>query len=105
MTKPNVLVVDDDAAMCSLLATRLGSRGFTIHTSTDPAKALALIEGDLDAVVTDINMKGMSGLELCRRLHELRPGLPVLVITAFGSLESAIAMLAALMPSPKHTSG
>ena len=92
MTKPNVLVVDDDAAMCSLIATRLGSRGFTIHATTEPAKALTMMEGegDIDAVVTDINMKGMSGLELCRRLQEIRPGVPVLVITAFGTMDAAI---------------
>ena len=104
MTKPNVLVVDDDAAMCSLLATRLGSRGFTIHSTTEPAKALAMMEGDVDAVVTDINMKGMSGLELCRRLQELRPGVPVLVITAFGTMDAAIQAIRAgaydFLPKP-----
>ena len=104
MTKPNVLVVDDDAAMCSLIATRLGSRGFTIHSTTEPTKALAMMEGDIDAVVTDINMKGMSGLELCRRLQELRPGVPVLVITAFGTMDAAIQAIRAgaydFLPKP-----
>ena len=104
MTKPNVLVVDDDAAMCSLIATRLQSRGFSIQTTTDPLKALGLVEGEIDAVVTDINMKGMSGLELCRRLHEVRPGVPVLVITAFGSMDAAIQAIRAgaydFLPKP-----
>ena len=101
---PNVLVVDDDAAMCAMIATRLGSRGFKVHTAIHPSAAIELLDGEIDAVVTDINMKGMSDLELCQRVHERRPGLPVVVITAFGTLDSAIQAIRAgaydFLPKP-----
>ncbi|MCA9518466.1 MAG: sigma-54-dependent Fis family transcriptional regulator, partial [Myxococcales bacterium] len=58
--------------------------------------ALALLGQEVvDAVVTDLNMRAMSGLELCRRVLSAHPDLPVLVLTAFGSMESAVDALRA----------
>ena len=54
-----------------------------------------LAAADFDVVVTDLNMRGMSGLELCERIVANRPDVPVVVITAFGSLETAIAAIRA----------
>jgi two-component system, NtrC family, response regulator AtoC len=89
-----VLVVDDDREMCDLLEGALGRRGFAITSRTAAAEAFALLaQEDFDAVITDLQMKGMNGLELCERISQNRPDIPVLVMTAFGSMETAIAAI------------
>jgi two-component system response regulator HydG len=91
-----VLVVDDEPEMTEMLAAGLSARGFEVvcKTSSDEAFVLAMRE-DFDAVVTDVRMRGMDGLDLCGRLNVNRPDVPVIVITAFGSLETAIATIRA----------
>jgi DNA-binding NtrC family response regulator len=94
--KPQVVVVDDDRAMCELLELGLGKRGFDVRPTTDPRKVLDLLQqGSVEAVVTDLNMPGKSGIELTRQVVGNRPDLPVIVITAFGSMESAIEAMRA----------
>jgi two-component system response regulator HydG len=91
-----VLVVDDVPAMCEMIATGLTPRGFEVDAHTDPAQALdAFAHGDFDVVVTDLNMQAMHGIELCQRIVATRPEVPVIVITAFGSLETAAAAIRA----------
>jgi two-component system response regulator HydG len=86
-----LLVVDDDVGMCELLAYALNAREFDVTYSTDPVRALALArEREFDAIITDLNMPQMDGLQLCRNLLDFRPEVPILVITAFGSFESAV---------------
>jgi two-component system response regulator AtoC len=89
-----VLIVDDDASMCKLLADGLGRRGFDVAWRTSPGEALSLLRSeDFDVVVTDMSMKDMNGLELCEKIVSARPDTPVIVITAFGSMETAIAAI------------
>jgi two-component system response regulator HydG len=89
-----VLIVDDDAAMCAVLSAQLSRRDFAVTAMTDPGAAFdALRAGDFDVVVTDLNMRGMNGIELCERIVANRADIPVVVITAFGSLETAIAAI------------
>ena len=86
-----VLIVDDDDALCRMLEMRLAKRGYAVAWRTSANEALELIEGeDFDVVVTDLNMEAMDGIELCERIAANRPNVPVVVITAFGSLETAI---------------
>ena len=86
-----VLIVDDDAPMCEMLEKRLAKRGYGVQWRTSANKALELVkEQDFDVVVTDLNMEAMDGIELCERVAANRPNVPVIVITAFGSLETAI---------------
>ena len=86
-----LLIVEDDLAMSQLLVeglTRRGYQPFAVHSGE---AALALLQQrDVEAVVTDVNMKGLDGLSLCERIVAGHPGLPVLVITAFGSMDTAI---------------
>ncbi|MDP2304966.1 MAG: sigma-54 dependent transcriptional regulator [Pseudomonadota bacterium] len=96
MSRPRVLVVDDDRAMCDLLEEALDELGFAATTRTAPAAALqALAELDFDVVVTDLNMAGGDGLALCARVAESRPDIPVIILTAFGSMEAAIGAIRA----------
>jgi len=89
-----VLVVDDDASMCDMLVSDLAEHGFTMAARTSAKAALeAVAPGAFDAVVTDLNMPGMDGLELCRAIAGEDPEVPVIVITAFGSIETAVAAI------------
>jgi DNA-binding NtrC family response regulator len=94
--KAKVLIVDDDTSMCELLAEGLGQQGYEARWKASPHEALAEIEQrNFDVVLTDINMRDMNGLELCQRATEAHPELPVIVITAFGSMETAVQAIRA----------
>ena len=95
MTK-KLLVVEDEAAMRDVLGQGLLRRGFEPVAKRSALDALHFLESeDVDVILTDLNMPGMSGVELCQRLAEIRPDIPVIVITAFGSLETAVAAIRA----------
>lgn len=91
-----ILVVDDDRALCDLLVESLGRRDYRVAACTSAGHALATLDiEDPDVVVTDLHMAGMGGIELCTRIAGARPDLPVIVLTAFGSLETAVAAIRA----------
>jgi two-component system, NtrC family, response regulator AtoC len=94
--KGRVLLVEDDRAMCDLLVAQLSRRGFQALPRHSAAEALALLRTeDVDVVVADHNMPGATGISLCDELTANRSELPVVVITAFGNLETAIAAIRA----------
>jgi len=91
-----VLVVDDDVDMRALIDARLREIGFETLLSSSADKALeALAAQDFDVVVTDLQMPGMNGLELCERIVGSRPDVPVVVITAHASLDAAVGAIRA----------
>ncbi|HWB75502.1 MAG TPA: sigma-54 dependent transcriptional regulator [Nannocystaceae bacterium] len=91
-----MLVIDDDPDMCAVLADGLRRRGYDVGWRSDAIAGLELALRDaLDVIITDIHMRELSGLELCQKLCAARPSVPVLVITAFGSLETAVAAIRA----------
>lgn len=91
-----ILVVDDEANMCQMLETDLRLRGFEPTWRTSPEEALELVKSqDFDVVLTDLRMRGMSGTDLCERIAANRPDIPVIVMTGFGSLETAVAAIRA----------
>jgi two-component system response regulator HydG len=91
-----VLLVDDDASLCETLAIGLGRRSCDVVTCTSAEEAFRrVLEDDFDVVVTDLNMRQVGGIELCERIVANRPDLPVIVLTAFGSLETAVAAIRA----------
>jgi two-component system response regulator AtoC len=91
-----ILIIDDDRSMCDVLEAELKKRGFETSTTTSPDEAMRrLAEDDFSLVLTDINMHGMSGVDLCRQIVESREDLPVVVMTAYGSMEAAIAAIRA----------
>jgi DNA-binding NtrC family response regulator len=92
----NVLWVDDDGAMEEVLTSAMKRRGFALTWKSSGAAALqAIDEQDFDVVVTDLHMPGMDGLALCERIVASRPGVPVVVMTAFGNLEASVAAIRA----------
>ena len=85
-----VLVVDDDPGMRDGMAMSLKRAGFVTEQARSGEDALRITRpGAFDAVVTDLRMTGMDGLQLTARLKAVDPGLPVVLVTAFGSLETA----------------
>lgn len=89
-----VVIVDDERAMGELLETDLRLRGYDAVAFISAAAAIEyLCTHDADVVVTDVRMPGTGGLELCAQLSQLYPYLPVIVMTAFGSMDTAIAAL------------
>jgi DNA-binding NtrC family response regulator len=94
--KRRVLIIEDDAQMRDMLAVSLRRRDFEATCCESATTGLETLSASkFDVVVTDINMRGMDGIEFCRRVASSHPDLPVIVITAFGSMDSAIAALRA----------
>jgi two-component system response regulator AtoC len=92
----HVLIVDDERSMCEALAAGLAPKGFQTTWTTAASKALdVLATTPVDVVLTDLNMREMNGLELCERVVANRPDVPVVVITAFGSFDTAVAAIRA----------
>jgi two-component system, NtrC family, response regulator AtoC len=90
----NVLIVDDDQSMAETLTKAMMRRGFVVTWKTSAADALKLLEEqDFDVVVTDLHMEGMNGFAFCERIAANRPDVPVVMITAFGSLDSAVSAI------------
>src|SRR5215470_11956722 len=91
VTAGRVLVLDDEPDMVENCARILKRAGYQCLTSTDPQRALALVESERpDLLLTDLKMPGIDGMEVLRRAHETDPALPITVITAFATIESAV---------------
>jgi DNA-binding NtrC family response regulator len=86
-----VLIVDDEPDMVDNCARILGRASYDCLTATDSRRGLALLESDRpDVLLTDLKMPGVDGMELMRRAHGLDPALPVIVMTGFATIESAV---------------
>jgi PAS domain S-box-containing protein len=88
----HVLLVDDEAALAqaaTLSLARLGYRVTGVHSAAEALKSFLVQPGEIDLVITDLTMPGMSGMELANALHEIRPGLPIILASGFGGLRTA----------------
>ena len=91
MRKNRILVVDDDRAMRLALAESLESCGYDITAAENGREALERFrKGKFDLVVTDMKMPGMTGIEVLRGVKELSPEMPVILITAYGTVGTAV---------------
>jgi two-component system, NtrC family, response regulator AtoC len=93
MTQPGrILIIDDHEAMREVVVDTLAGRGFAAEAmAPDVARLTArLATDDIDVVLTDLRMPGLDGLEVVRRCGAARPDVPVVLMTAFGSLEAAV---------------
>ena len=85
-----ILLVDDDPSVRKIVADMLERSGYGALAAADGESALAALRerSEIDLVITDHRMPGMDGLTLVRRIKERSPGLPVVVMTGYGDLES-----------------
>lgn len=88
---PRILLIEDDIQLAANLRSVLEDDGFAVTHSARGDEGLRLAgAGTFDAVLTDLRLPGLGGLELVRQLHETQPRLPVLLMTAHGTIETAI---------------
>ena len=91
MVNQRILVVDDEANMRRLLEIMLTQLGYDVQQAADGCEALDyLSQNDVDLVITDLQMPGKNGLELLEELRERKNTVAVIVVTAYGTVESAV---------------
>ena len=88
---PRILLIEDDPSLAANLSDVLQEDGFTVSRCDRGDAGLArAVNAECDVVLTDLRLPGLGGLELVRRLHEAQPRLPVVLMTAHGSVDTAI---------------
>lgn len=91
MTSPTILAVDDQSIFLFLLENHLREKGFTPLIASSAMEALSILENQqVDLIISDLMMPEMDGLQLTERVKSLHPSIPIIVITAHGSVESAV---------------
>jgi two-component system response regulator AtoC len=89
-----ILIADDEQNIRKVLSATLEKEGYQVLTARDGEEAIALLsKGDVQVVVTDLKMPKADGLEVLRYVQRNDPGIPVIVITAFGTVDNAVAAL------------
>jgi DNA-binding NtrC family response regulator len=89
-----LLVVDDDINILEVLEARFTAAGYRLFKATDGVSALQLLQTEkIDLVVSDIKMPNMSGIELYSAMQAVTPGLPVIFLTAYGSIPEAVSLV------------
>lgn len=91
----HILIVDDEEAVCWALQRALAREGYSVAVAASAEQAFPLIEQKRpDAIILDVRLPGMDGLSALARLHRSEPDVPVIVITAFGNLPTAVQAVA-----------
>jgi DNA-binding NtrC family response regulator len=92
----NILIVEDEPRMRRLLEISLGEDGHTVHAAGDAETGIKLLRKDsVDLVLTDLKLPGMNGLEFLQEAKILNASVPVVVMTAYGSVETAVEAMKA----------
>lgn len=92
--KTHILIIDDEKNYLLVLQTLLEDEGYTVTALNDPETALAFLEeSEVDVVITDLKMPKVTGHEVLKRVKSEHPHIPVLIMTAFGSIESAVDLM------------
>jgi two-component system, NtrC family, response regulator AtoC len=93
-SKEQILIVDDEANLRRVLSAQLGREGYEVHTAEDGEKGLALLrEHHIDLVITDLRMPKVDGMEVLRQALLIDPELPVVILTAHGTVDNAVEAL------------
>lgn len=94
--KPTILVVDDDLSILAVLEARLSSIDYQVLTASGGEEALLILKNKpIDLMITDVKMPGMGGMDLFSASQSVRPGLPVMFLTAYGTIPDAVKALKA----------
>lgn len=94
--KADVLLVDDEEQFLKVLSQRLEGRGIKVDTSTSGEDALKRVEGkDFDAIILDLAMPGMSGLETLKRIRSENPDVQIIMLTGHSSVEKGVEAIKA----------
>jgi len=87
----NILVIEDNQDMCDLLKAGLSRRNFSVSTYLSGGEGLAALSQNVtDVVLADINLPDMNGLDICKTIADNASDIPVVIMTAFGSMDTAI---------------
>jgi DNA-binding NtrC family response regulator len=87
----SILIVDDDLNVLEVLEARLESAGFLIHKAENGRDAIRLLQNKkIDLMISDMKMPGMSGMEVLSKARSLQPGLPIIFLTAYGTIPDAV---------------
>ncbi len=96
MAIERILILDDEPDVTKSWVRILGSTGYQCLATTDPQEAMRLLESEHpDLLLTDLRMPGMDGMEILARARDIDPLMPVIVLTGYGSIESAVAAVKA----------
>jgi two-component system, NtrC family, response regulator HydG len=96
MTQANILVVDDDIGHLTMLQTLITSWGYRVETLMDGEAAVQRVEsGPVDLILMDVRMAAMSGIEALKRIKAYNPAIPIIIMTAYSSVSSAVEALKA----------
>ncbi|MFQ5589311.1 MAG: response regulator, partial [Nitrospiria bacterium] len=92
--KHRILVVDDDTSLLGILSLRLIATGYHVETAESAEDALALLPAFRPHVVlTDLRMSGMDGMALSQIIHKQHSGLPIIILTAHGTIPEAVTAI------------
>ncbi len=94
--RPNILIVDDDASHRQMIQVVLSTEGYEIHEAEDGETAISNVTNRFyDLILMDIRMTGISGIDALKEIKHLSPGIPVVVMTAYASVDTAVEALKA----------
>src|SRR5512145_179986 len=93
--EPNkILVVDDSPQISKALSDLLSASGYSVRTAPSAERALQILESaTFDLIITDLKMTGMTGIDLAKQVLQKTPGLPVVILTGFGDMDSVVNAL------------
>ncbi|MFQ5503320.1 MAG: sigma-54-dependent transcriptional regulator [Planctomycetota bacterium] len=92
-SNPVILVVDDEERIRRILEVSLTGRGHAVLLAADGAEAIKKLDHSVDLVLTDLKMPELDGMGVLEHVRKSRPDVPVIVMTAFGTIESAVAAM------------
>jgi two-component system response regulator GlrR len=86
-----ILVVDDDPSILKVIRMRLEAQGYRVTTAADAQEAVKLVSNDIfDVALVDLKLNGKNGIELMEDLRQMNPEMPVIILTAYGTIKSAV---------------
>jgi DNA-binding NtrC family response regulator len=95
-SRQSILVVDDDLYVLEVIEARLSSSGFQVCKASGVQEALGILrDKKVDLIISDMKMPGMGGMDLLENVRSLMPGLPLIFLTAYGTIPDAVCAVKA----------